>query len=80
MRRLFPPRPCEHPASRLLAVRIPDQWHIEAACQGCGKRVRLPTGTVLAIAIRDGNLADACDPRELGFVSHVMEVVRESAR
>jgi hypothetical protein len=79
MRRLFPPRPCEHPVSRLLAVRIPDQWHIDTLCQGCGERVLIPTGTVVAVAIRDGGIADPCDPQDVGGVAHVMEVMRESA-
>jgi hypothetical protein len=79
MRRFFAPRPCEHPASRLLAVGIPDQWHIDTLCQACGKRVLIPTGTVVAVAIRDGGIADPCDPHDVGFVAHVMDVTRRLA-
>ena len=78
MRRLFPTRPCEHPASSLLAVRIPDQWHVEARCATCQQDVRIPTGTLLAVMVRDAGIADPVSPDDLGGVAHVMESVRGS--
>jgi hypothetical protein len=79
MRRLFPPRSCEHPVSSLLAVRIPEQWHVEAVCQACQETVRIPTGTLLAVRVRDARLVDSSDPQDVGGIAHVMEVMRESA-
>ena len=74
--RLFASRPCEHPASSLLAVRIPDEWHVAVFCRKCDSHLTIPTGPVLAVQVRDAALVDACDPQDVGGVAHIMDVMR----
>jgi hypothetical protein len=76
--RRFARRPCEHPITWALALRVRDQWTIEALCQKCRAPVLIPTGTLLAVAILESNIATACGPKDSG-VAHIMDVVRRSA-